>query len=172
MYFIENEKSYRAFKKKSKILRGLKASIKGYADESRRIREKEIKPNAGWNRWTAWEHKKELGQTARIMQLAYGLMLGKSYSQIEPSKPLSNRNYGCRAGSDRSYANAIIDICKFYWPSLHYSQNLTTDAVLCWFRTDENVLFVPARSKKVRFRGKDENESEALSAQEGEGYAV
>jgi len=79
-------------KRNKKQLLLLKAKIKGFAEESKRIR-RFINKSSGSTRYHYWEIKRSLGKEVRLHLLAYGLLRGIPYNQIEPNSNKHLRNY-------------------------------------------------------------------------------
>jgi len=86
-----------------KQLLTLKAKIKGLANEGRRTREI-LQTKSGDTKWNLWQIKREIGLETRLYLIAYGLLRGKRFSEIEPNtkvcsalpkhpKPLDYQHY-------------------------------------------------------------------------------
>jgi hypothetical protein len=133
----------KAFKKRDLYV--LKAAIKGFAAEAQHIRQKDILPNTHEARQRGWARKRSLGLHARFHQLAYAFMLGKKYSALEKGRPLAE-NYW----QTNSAATEILNICKLYGGyRVQWCKELTKDAIIQWFKTDENIFTWELASKKV-----------------------
>lgn len=71
------------YQNKSQLL-SLKAKIKGLAAEGRRTR-MFISKSQGERKYYYWDQKRSIGMEARYHLIAYGLLLGKDYKEIEPN---------------------------------------------------------------------------------------
>ncbi len=76
---------------KSQLI-SLKAKVKGLAEEGIRTR-KFINASSGERKNYYWEMKRTLGVEARYHLLAYGLLRGLSYDQIEPNSNKDKLRY-------------------------------------------------------------------------------
>lgn len=149
----------KAFKKKD--LYKLKAAINGFTTESRRIRAKEINPKSLKEKERGWERKRSLGLHSRFHQLAYALMLGKRYDDLEPNRPLFYNSWQTGVAIEE-----IMTICRMYggyrlrWAQREFNQ----EAILHWLKTGENQIFVwdakprkfSAKAKVTKVAGKTE----------------
>lgn len=126
----------KAFKKKDLYI--LKAAINGFSGESRRIRAKEIHPKSLDEKAQGWHRKRELGWHSRYHQLAYALMLGKRYDEVEKNRPLYFNDWETKAA-----INEIINIVKMYGDyRVRYDRGaLNPEAIAHWFKTGENTVF-------------------------------
>ena len=70
------------YQNKAQLL-SLKAKIKGLAEEGRRTR-KFIAKSEGDRKYYYLDQKRSIGMEARYHLIAYGLLLGKDYKEIEP----------------------------------------------------------------------------------------
>ena len=95
----------------------LKAKIKGLAAEGTRTRNI-LRKKRGKEREKYWELKKQIGKEARYYLIAYGLLRGVSYSDIEPN---SNKEQMNRWNFDIDRLTRIIhDECPY--PRLYAKQ--------------------------------------------------
>lgn len=140
----------KAFKKKD--LYKLKAAINGFTTESRRIRAKEINPRSLKEKERGWERKRSLGLHSRFHQLAYALMLGKRYDDLEPNRPLYYNDWQTKIA-----ISEIMTICRMYggyrlrWAKSDFNE----ESILHWLKTGENLVFTwEEKPKKINLVGK------------------
>lgn len=68
----------------------LKAKIKGLAAEGKRTREI-LQAKSGDARYHLWQIKREIGLETRLHLIAYGLLRGKKFSEIEPNTRVASK---------------------------------------------------------------------------------
>jgi hypothetical protein len=129
-----NDRTHKAFRKKDLYI--LKAAINGFTAESHRIRAKEIDPKHLEEKARGWDRKRSLGLVSRFHQLAYAYMLGRKYSDIEPNRPLKVNLWQTARAADE-----IVKLCKMYGGyRAYWCKELDRDAIINWFKTDENIF--------------------------------
>jgi len=126
----------KAFTKKD--LYKLKAAINGFTDESRRILKKEINSKHLEGKTYGWNRKRSLGWHSRLHQLAYALMLGKRYDDVE-----SNRSLYFNDWQLNEAVRNIASICIIYGGyRVYLSENeFNENNILHWLKTGDNVIF-------------------------------
>lgn len=135
-----------------KQLVALKATIKGFAAESRDIRRKYINPSSGEDRMRAWSMKRGLGHYARTHLLAYGLMRGFDREALEK---VTNKNkvFYYEDWHLNSLAKDIINVCRYYGGyRVHWFRELTEDAIKSWLRGEPNTLFEREEKDPTKLR--------------------
>lgn len=101
--------------KKSSLV-SLRAIIKGCADEACFIRATKIRKLEKWEKYHAWNEKRQLGDYARHHLLAYGFLTGRAYKELEP-------NVEDRRISETGWMQAVIDVeCLYQILKLHAPQ--------------------------------------------------
>lgn len=125
-----------------KELFALRATIKGFAMESRDIRRKYIRPSKGSKRAEAWQDKRTLGHFARVHLLAYSLMRGFKREGLEKVAP-RNKSYYHEDWLLKSLAKEIYQICRYYGSYRVYrARELTEESIKDWLAAGENTIFV------------------------------
>jgi len=71
----------------------LKAKIKGLAAEVKKTREI-LQTKSGDAKYYLWQIKREIGLETRLHLIAYGLLRGKRFSEIEPNTRINGRTAG------------------------------------------------------------------------------
>lgn len=126
----------KAYNKKQLYI--LKATIKGFTAEARKIQKSEILPKSKEERQQGRNRKNLLGLHARFHLLAYALMLGRRYDELEKNKPLFTNRY-----QTKTAAEEILNVCKLYGDyRIKWSKELTVDAITLWLATGENHIFI------------------------------
>lgn len=134
----------KAFRKKDLFI--LRAAINGFAAGSRDIRNKEIRPSKELERYNAWDRKRSMGLQARVHLLAYAYLLGMKYSDVEPNRPLDLKYWS----QVDSISKQVLRVCELYGGyRVYWCKDLNQDAIVNWFKTDENI-FVWESPKKTK----------------------
>lgn len=127
-----------AYKKRE--LTALRSAIKGLSQEIKDFYKKEILPKKGKKRAIGRYRHQQIKKMARIHYLAYALLLGKRYDQIEEKRPCY-----CQYQSfiQERLAEQIIRLVAAYLPNGFYgiSGIPSKEYVFHWFKTGENLAF-------------------------------
>lgn len=123
----------KAFKKKD--LASLRAAIKGFEIESRRIRTKDISPKKGLEKYNGWRKKRMLGSKARLYLLAYAFLLGKNRKQVENN----TASYYQYSWGWSSISKDMISIIKVH---AYLPYNFDEKKIANWLAGEENDTFV------------------------------
>lgn len=126
-----------------KQLTALRATIKGFAVESKDIRRKYIQPNHGDKRDAAWQSKRQLGHYARMHLLAYAFLRGKRREGLE------------KLNGEKWYledlAKEIYQVCHYYGSyRVYYCKELTVEVIHDWMLGSENTIFQQPDPDKFR----------------------
>lgn len=125
----------KAFRKRDLFI--LRAAINGFAAGAREIRNKEILPSKELERYKAWDRKRSMGLQARAHLLAYAYLLGMKYSDVEPNRPLNQKYWS----QTESLARQVLKVCELYGGyRVYWCKDLNQDAIVNWFKTDENIF--------------------------------
>jgi len=124
-----------------KELFALRATIKGFAAESRNIRRKYIHPAKGDKRSEAWANKRTLGHFARVHLLAYSFMRGFKRDVLEKVTP-RNGAYYYEEWHLTSLAKEVYKVCRYYSNYRVHWAGVDEEGVKAWLKGGENTVFV------------------------------
>lgn len=128
----------------------LKATIKGCASESVKLTSKLSKTSDVVKKSILQMDKDLLSRKIRHFNIAYGLLRGKAYKEIERKAEFSERtttlNYAYGHFIDVAYLHSIIKVHSY-----HAGVNLTTENIKDWIEKGTKLFLTQSETHATRF---------------------